>query len=51
MKTFSICECNNDAGKNLLNSIKSVIFNITGEAILRLEFANLPADLELPITY
>ena len=48
---FIDCECNNDVGKNLLNSIKNVIPNITGEALLRLEFANLPADLEFPITY
>ena len=48
---FIDCECNNDAGKNLLNSIKSVIPNVTGEALLCLEFANLPVGLLFPITY
>ena len=45
------CEYNNSAGTALLNSVKNLIPNITGPALLRLELTDLPEDSELPITF
>ena len=49
--TFFDCDYNDDVGKSLLNTVKISIPSITPQAIMHLEFTNLPADYEFPITY
>ena len=46
--SFIECSFNNGMGQSLLQMAKSFVTDITPEAMLRLEFSDLPNDTELP---
>ena len=48
---FFNCNFNHDVSKKLLHIIKNFIPDITEQTLLRLELAELPAELEFPLTF
>ena len=44
------CTFNDNAGRLLLNCLQTTIPNLSAETLLRLEFANLENDMQLPTT-
>ena len=51
LHVFFNCNFNHDVGKKLLHIVKNFIPNISEQTLLRLELAELPAELEFPLTF